>query len=91
LKGFYRRGSANIALSHFKEAKQDFLYVCKQKPTDRDARAKLAECEKQIKRILFEEAIAFEHERSAFAKIDPESIGASPTALASEFVRANFT
>ncbi|MDR3737393.1 MAG: hypothetical protein P4L40_00095 [Terracidiphilus sp.] len=35
LKGFYRRGSAQIALSHFKEAKQDFLYVCREKPSDK--------------------------------------------------------
>lgn len=52
------------------------LFLISQKPTDKDARAKLAECERQVKRILFEEAIASEYDRSAVSKIDPTAIGA---------------
>ena len=43
--GFYRRASAYYALNKFKLARKDFKQVCKLKPKDRDARAKLAECE----------------------------------------------
>ena len=41
IKGYYRRGSASFALGKNKAAKKDFVVVCKMKPKDRDARAKL--------------------------------------------------
>lgn len=40
LKAYYRRGSANFALSKYKEALKDFKHVIKVQPTDKDARAK---------------------------------------------------
>jgi hypothetical protein len=61
-------------LSKYKVARQDFLHVCKARPTDRDARAKLAECDKQIKRIAFEEAIAVDDSKPASEQIDIETI-----------------
>ena len=55
VKAYYRRGSANLALGKHKAARTDFRAVVKIKPTDKDARAKLDECEKAIKRKAFEE------------------------------------
>ena len=39
-KAYYRRGSAQFALTHYKEAKKDFKKVCQLKPKDKDARKK---------------------------------------------------
>ena len=43
-------GAALMALEKFRLAKAEFVRVCKLKPSDRDARAKLDECEKAIRR-----------------------------------------
>ncbi|KAI8097419.1 Metallo-dependent phosphatase-like protein [Halteromyces radiatus] len=56
-KANYRRASANMALGRFKEALKDFKMVCKRVPGDKDARDKLNECAKIVKRIEFEKAI----------------------------------
>ncbi|RIA82021.1 Metallo-dependent phosphatase-like protein [Glomus cerebriforme] len=56
-KGYYRRAAAKMALCKFEEAQRDFRIVVKKAPTDKDAKAKLLECEKIVKRIKFEEAI----------------------------------
>ena len=56
-KGFYRRGSAHMLMGHYKLALKDFRHVAKANPRDPDARKKLAECEKEVRRINFEEAI----------------------------------
>ena len=63
-----------MLLSKYKEARADFLYVCKLRPTDRDARAKLAECDKQIKRIAFEAAIYVEEGPGPLERTDPTTI-----------------
>lgn len=59
-KGYYRRGTANFALNKTKEAKKDFKTVCKLVPNDKDARSRLAECEKIIKEAAFAAAITSE-------------------------------
>lgn len=46
-----------MALSKYKEGAKDLRAVCRVAPNDKDARKKLEECEKIIKRISFEEAI----------------------------------
>lgn len=74
LKAWYRRGSAYLALSKYKEAKADFLYVCRAKPSDADARAKLEECNKVLKRQAFESAIAGEESKPLSETIDVSSI-----------------
>jgi hypothetical protein len=74
LKSYYRRGSANMLLCKYKDARADFLHVCKMRPTDRDARAKLTECDKQIKRIAFEAAIFVDEGPTPLERADPESI-----------------
>mmetsp|Transcript_16274 Transcript_16274/g.23974 ORF Transcript_16274/g.23974 Transcript_16274/m.23974 type:complete len:506 (-) Transcript_16274:38-1555(-) len=59
-KGYYRRGTAEFALNRSKAARKDFRAVCKLKPKDRDARAKLAECEKAVREAAFAAAIESE-------------------------------
>ncbi|GBF88948.1 hypothetical protein Rsub_01447 [Raphidocelis subcapitata] len=58
IKGYYRRGDANFALGKFKDAIKDLRTAAKRAPRDPDLRHKLSECEKAVKRIRFEEALA---------------------------------
>ncbi|RYG50449.1 hypothetical protein EON67_05260 [archaeon] len=60
LKGYYRRGSAYLALQKYKLAKADFRAVLRAKPGEKDAQVKCDECDKAIRRKAFEEAIAIE-------------------------------
>jgi serine/threonine-protein phosphatase 5 len=46
-----------MALGKFKEALKDLRIVSKRAPQDKDAKAKLDECAKIVKRIEFEKAI----------------------------------
>jgi len=57
-KGWYRRGSANLALGRPKDALRDFTQLCKLAPQDRDARDKLKLCQKQVTAEKFKMAIA---------------------------------
>lgn len=70
-KAYYRRGSALLALGRFRLAKRDFALVAKSRPTDKDAAAKLAECDKAIKRVAFEAAIATDATRPPSETLDP--------------------
>lgn len=72
-KCFHRRGSALLGLSKYKEALADFRHVCELEPADRGARAKYAEVAALHKKLLFEQAIAFEH-RSVFEEIAPDTM-----------------
>ena len=56
-KGYYRRGTAAFALNKTKDARKDFRMVCKLVPNDKDARSRLAECEKIVKEAAFAAAI----------------------------------
>jgi serine/threonine-protein phosphatase 5 len=58
IKAYYRRGSAQMALGKLKQARADFRRVAQLRPQDKDARAKLDECEKVIKKRAFEEVRA---------------------------------
>lgn len=58
LQGYYRRGDANFALLKFKLALKDFKSAARLAPKDPDLRKKMAECEKEVKRIRFEEALS---------------------------------
>ena len=52
-----------------------FTKVCKARPSDKDALAKFNECNKIVKRLAFERAIAVEHTSSSVAdQIDIESM-----------------
>lgn len=58
VKGYYRRAAALMALGKFRQALKDFETVVKVSPKDQDAKQKLNECAKIVKRIAFEKAIA---------------------------------
>ncbi|KAJ9078946.1 Palmitoyl-protein thioesterase 1 [Entomophthora muscae] len=67
-KGYYRRGFANMALAKFKESLRDFKIVAKLRPNDADAKSKLAECEKIVRRIEFEKAIRSDQQKKSVAE-----------------------
>jgi len=72
LKGYYRRASANLAMGKYKLALKDYEFVTKLRPNDKDAAMKYKECDKIVKRIAFEKAIAVEDtaKRSIMDQID---------------------
>lgn len=73
-KGYYRRASANFALHHFKLARKDFRAVCKLTPKSKDARAKLAEVEKEIREEAFSKAIEADQTAPLSSTYDPSTI-----------------
>ena len=73
-KAFYRRASANYALNHFKLARKDFRAVVKLKPKDKDARAKLAACEKAVREAAFAAAIEAEQTAPLSSTFDTNAI-----------------
>eukprot|EP00270_Netrium_digitus_P000145 TRINITY_DN10163_c0_g1_i1.p1 TRINITY_DN10163_c0_g1~~TRINITY_DN10163_c0_g1_i1.p1 ORF type:complete len:491 (-),score=96.34 TRINITY_DN10163_c0_g1_i1:178-1650(-) len=58
VKGFYRRGTAYLAMGKFKDALKDFRQASKISPRDPDARKKVQECEKAVRDEAFRNAIA---------------------------------
>uniref|UniRef100_A0A7S0RRJ4 Serine/threonine-protein phosphatase 5 n=1 Tax=Pyramimonas obovata TaxID=1411642 RepID=A0A7S0RRJ4_9CHLO len=58
LKGYYRRGSAYLGMMKFNEGLKDFRKVARLRPRDPDAQKKLKQCEIEIKKIRFNEAIS---------------------------------
>lgn len=75
IKGYYRRATAYMSLGKFKLALKDYETVKKAKPNDKDAQMKFMECNKIVKKIAFEKAIAVEDTKSIADIIDLESIG----------------
>ena len=73
-KAYYRRGSAQFALTHYKDAKKDFKKVCQLKPKDKDARKKYQACEKAIREAAFRKAIESEKTAPLSETYDPNSI-----------------
>ena len=58
VKARYRRGDANFCLGKFKAALRDLKACSAASPKDLDLKKKLQECEKEVKRQKFEEALA---------------------------------
>jgi len=75
-KGYYRRGSAYMALAKYKDALKDFKSLRQLKPNDRDALEKFKACEKEVKREQFERAIHSDdaEQRSVVDNLDVSSI-----------------
>jgi len=73
-KAYYRRGCARTNLAKWKEAKADFSKVCKAAPNDKDARAKLQTCDKEIKAAAFAKAIATEESKPISERVDVAEI-----------------
>ncbi|KMU90671.1 serine/threonine-protein phosphatase PP1 isozyme 3 [Coccidioides immitis H538.4] len=74
VKAYWRRAVANTAILNSREALKDFKTVVRKAPNDRDAKLKLAECEKLVRRIEFEKAIEVAEPPSAFEGLDIEAI-----------------
>jgi serine/threonine-protein phosphatase 5 len=73
-KAYWRRAIANTAILNPKEALKDFKTVVRKAPHDRDAKVKLAECEKLVRRAEFEKAIEVSEPPSAFEGLDIDSM-----------------
>ena len=74
VKAYYRRAIANTAILRSREALRDFKTVTKKVPNDRDARLKLIECEKVVRRVEFAKAIEVGDPPSAFEGLDINAI-----------------
>lgn len=73
-KAYWRRALANTAILNPKEALKDFRAVVRIEPNNRDAKLKLAECEKLVRRIEFEKAIEVGEPPSVFDDLNIEAI-----------------
>jgi tetratricopeptide (TPR) repeat protein len=73
-KAYYRRGSAQFALGHLKDARKDFRKVCQLQPKSKDARAKLQACEKAMREEAFRKAIESEMTSPLSESYDPNAI-----------------
>jgi serine/threonine-protein phosphatase 5 len=74
-KAYYRRGDAQFALSHFKDAVTNFRCAAKLNPRDPMLRRKLQESERCLKVRQFEEALAMpEDTTSALNNINLDDI-----------------
>lgn len=73
-QAYYRRAMANTAILHAREALRDFKTVVKKVPTDKDAKLKLAECEKIVRRVEFLKAIEVADPPSAAEGLDLDSM-----------------
>ncbi|PYH33821.1 protein serine/threonine phosphatase PPT1 [Aspergillus neoniger CBS 115656] len=74
VKAYWRRALANSAILHYKEALKDFKAVIKREPNNRDAKLKLTECEKLVRRLEFEKAIEVSDPPSAFEDLDIDAM-----------------
>lgn len=65
-----------MAVGKFKQALKDFEAVVKVRPRDKDALTKYTECNKVVRQIAFEKAIAVEScQKKPSETIDLDSIG----------------
>ena len=69
---------ANTAILNSREALRDFKTVVRKEPNNRDAKLKLAECEKIVKRIEFLHAIEVSDAPSPFEGLEIDSIAIDP-------------
>lgn len=73
-QAYWRRAIANTAILHSREALRDFKTVVKKEPNNKDAKLKLAECEKLVRKVEFFKAIEIGDPPSAFEGLDIDSI-----------------
>lgn len=71
VKAYYRRGCANLVLSHYDNAIKDLKIVLKLCPKDSDAWSKLEETKKLKTQKLFAESIAQEEKK---IELDPTTL-----------------
>lgn len=74
VQAYYRRAVAYTAILKSRDALKDFKTVVRKAPNDKDAKLKLAECEKIVKRVEFFRAIEIGDEPSAAEGLDLDSM-----------------
>lgn len=74
IKAYWRRALANTAILNPRAAVKDFRSVVKKEPNNRDAKLKLADCEKLVRRMDFEKAIEVSDPASAFEDLDIDAM-----------------
>lgn len=74
VKAYYRRAVAYTAILKLRDAVKDFKTVVKKVPGDKDAKMKLADCEKLLRRNEFLAAIEVGEAASAAEGLDLESM-----------------
>lgn len=74
VKAYYRRALAYAAILRPKDALKDFRMCVKLDPANRDARVKLADCQKVVRQLQFFEAIEIGDPPSAAEGLDVESM-----------------
>lgn len=67
VKGYYRRAAAFMSLGKFKLALKDYETVTKARPNDKQAKMKYVECNKIVKKMAFEKAIAVDVSKRSIA------------------------
>ncbi|KAF8539253.1 Metallo-dependent phosphatase-like protein [Trichophaea hybrida] len=78
IKAYYRRAISHLAITKQKEALKDFRTVCKMAPNDKDAKLKLQECEKIVRRMDFLKAIELGDPPSAAEGLDLNTMAVEP-------------
>ena len=73
-QAYYRRGLAQAAILRPKVALKDFKECVKLDPTNKDAKLKLAECQRIVRQLTFFAAIEVSDEPSAAEGLDLDSM-----------------
>jgi serine/threonine-protein phosphatase 5 len=84
VKAYYRRAMAYMFLGNYHDSIKDLRHVCKVAPNDVAAKRHLQECEKIVKRLEFERAIAvdddeIESKKRTLDTIDIDGIDVDPS------------
>ncbi|KAL4919466.1 hypothetical protein BDW62DRAFT_209685 [Aspergillus aurantiobrunneus] len=74
IKAYWRRALANSAILNYRAAVKDFKAILKLEPGNKDAKLKLIDCEKLVRRLEFEKAIEVSDPPSAFEGLDIDAI-----------------
>jgi serine/threonine-protein phosphatase 5 len=78
-KAYYRRAVASAAIIKYKDAVDDFKKVVEQAPGDAQAKSRLVECQKLLRRQAFEKAIEIEDAPSVLESLDIEAMAVDAT------------
>lgn len=78
VKAYYRRAISYLAITKYKDALKDFKTVCKRVPNDKDAKLKMQECEKIVRRVDFLKAIEVGDPPSAEEGLDLAAMVVEP-------------
>ena len=77
-QAYFRRAVAYTAILKSRDALKDFKTVVRLQPNDKDAKLKLAECEKIVKKVEFFRAIEVGDEPSAAEGLDLDGMVVEP-------------